>query len=1231
MVLASGESLNLSDLTLLSSPAPGSYFVRVGLAPAAAGHVIISGTAGNFTKVIKSGETLPGTTTQWSAIRSAPSVFIPTTLEVTRAGQPVINTITADDSMGHVGVYRNSAWEATQVIGMDVPGFPVGSRFRPVNGIKPKAGNSHGQFVITNTVFDGTSNSSASLGQAAFLGQNGSLQMIMKDRDILAGDSRRTFMPTVSSINDSGTAALSGFYQGAETGAGWVYRWSATGGASKVISAGDALPSVGPKAIFHGCNTFQLPLINNSGAVLFVGNVDIAGSIGSSLGRRATLLYQSAPGAPIQKVARAGETVTGLPESSALILSNSDVLTFNDAGHITFTSLTAAPQTSTSQPIALFGGLAPNVSVIARVGTPLNVNERSGSSVFASIVNFPSSQPNRMTGEFGSTLSSLGDIYFRGAFGVNDASFGRSTVFRAQLSGTQSGTLSPQVISFPPPRNVVVSAPAMALAATSSSGLPVTFSLVSGPATLAGNTLNFSASTGQVVIRADQGRNTSFLAAPTVEWKFNVVASAANLPYVGPALLVPLALPGNPAPGGGTYSGVDSIGPLVTAEGEVTFNDAITATVINGEATQARLNLYQSTVTGLVLNSGEQLDLVNPTVLSHTTGGNYFLRVPITSSTFPPQEALITGTPGNFSKILRTGDVLPGTTSIWAYNSSISPQPLTTRGGAPIVYATSADGLSSHVGIYRNGAWENTQIIGTAAPGYGSTSRFADPNVTAANQSGQFLFLTRPQRAFPNSGFYGQALFLGQNGNKQLIIGTELNTNIVGDTRGILRVAAHSLNSSGTSLVYGDYTPIAGNTNQGGFLYRWSSAGGFSKVAVRGELLPGINSTAKFYAASREPLINDAGAALFFASVDLLGTGVNYNEALLYQAAPGAVIQKVAVTGEFIPGFALNETFSLNGIVSLHFNEAGQFSLFTTNNTNLFAGTAPNIARIAGVYNTYIEGLSGPRLFNGFPSFYLELTSPELHGVAGEFGARISNNGLIPFRSRVSFLGSNDTGVFVAKLSSLPPPAPVAQTITFTPLTDRLINSTFTPVGTTTSGLPISYQIISGPASISGGNITTTGTSGLVTVRASQAGNASFLAASPVDRTFRVTANASELAMTNYLAAANVPPENRLPNLDLDGDGLSNLLEFALGAAPLMSDMQVLPSVKILNGQFCFTYTRAQQASINYRVTATPDLANLWSDSGVDQGTVSSNGLTVASISAAASSRFLRLEVTLKP
>jgi hypothetical protein len=82
-----------------------------------------------------------------------------------------------------------------------------------------------------------------------------------------------------------------------------------------------------------------------------------------------------------------------------------------------------------------------------------------------------------------------------------------------------------------------------------------------------------------------------------------------------------------------------------------------------------------------------------------------------------------------------------------------------------------------------------------------------------------------------------------------------------------------------------------------------------------------------------------------------------------------------------------------------------------------------------------------------------------------------------------------------------------SQTITFAALGDRVVSSTaFAVAATSSSGLPVTIALITGPATLSGNassgyQLVVTG-AGAVTLQATQAGNSTYLAASPVEQSF---------------------------------------------------------------------------------------------------------------------------------
>ncbi|MCF8370925.1 MAG: T9SS type A sorting domain-containing protein [Bacteroidales bacterium] len=105
------------------------------------------------------------------------------------------------------------------------------------------------------------------------------------------------------------------------------------------------------------------------------------------------------------------------------------------------------------------------------------------------------------------------------------------------LSGPTSnfiGTLNTgyQAISFQPiPNKLVTDAPFL-LNATATSALPVTLEIVSGPATVSGNTITLSGLAGQVVVKASQPGDTTYNPAVDVVNSFMVIDPAVNVPTI---------------------------------------------------------------------------------------------------------------------------------------------------------------------------------------------------------------------------------------------------------------------------------------------------------------------------------------------------------------------------------------------------------------------------------------------------------------------------------------------------------------------------------------------------------------------------------------------------------------------------------------------------------------------------------------------------------------------------
>jgi len=111
-----------------------------------------------------------------------------------------------------------------------------------------------------------------------------------------------------------------------------------------------------------------------------------------------------------------------------------------------------------------------------------------------------------------------------------------ATITAPGYTGAASGTLNiakaTQTITFPAIGDRAFGEPAFPLNASASSGLPVAFSVVSGPATISGNLLTITAQ-GTITVRAIQSGNGNYTAAEPVERIFAASKSVATVTLGG--------------------------------------------------------------------------------------------------------------------------------------------------------------------------------------------------------------------------------------------------------------------------------------------------------------------------------------------------------------------------------------------------------------------------------------------------------------------------------------------------------------------------------------------------------------------------------------------------------------------------------------------------------------------------------------------------------------------------
>jgi hypothetical protein len=111
---------------------------------------------------------------------------------------------------------------------------------------------------------------------------------------------------------------------------------------------------------------------------------------------------------------------------------------------------------------------------------------------------------------------------------LNFAMVGPTSNFNGTLDTTY------QAISFGQIPNKLNTAPPFQIEAASTSGLPVEFNILSGPASIAGNTITLTGDTGLVVVEATQPGNSQYNAADPVIQSFHVLNPNWHVPAIDP-------------------------------------------------------------------------------------------------------------------------------------------------------------------------------------------------------------------------------------------------------------------------------------------------------------------------------------------------------------------------------------------------------------------------------------------------------------------------------------------------------------------------------------------------------------------------------------------------------------------------------------------------------------------------------------------------------------------------
>jgi hypothetical protein len=1019
-----------------------------------------------------------------------------------------------------------------------------------------------------------------------------------------------------------------------------------TGGGSIVVQADQA-----GDANYAVATTVQQTLVvNKTSQTITFGSLSpvtygvgpITLSATSSSGLSVTFSVVSGPGS----ISGNTLTVTG---------AGSIVVQADQAGNATYTVATTVQQTlvvnKTSQTIT-FGSLSPVTFAVPPVTVTLSASGGgSGNLVTFSVVSGPGSLS-------GNTLTVLGggSIVVQ-ADQAGNANYAAATAVQQTLTVNKAN----QTITFGPLGPVTFGAAPITLSATSSSGLAVTYSVVSGPGSIAGNKLNVNGG-GSIVVQANQVGNSSYNAALAVQETL-VVNQADQTITFGPLSPVtfgvgPITLSATSSSGlAVAYSVVSGFGSI--SGNTLTVKGSGNIVVQASQAGNGSYNAAPAVQQTLVVNGPNLMVDTTSDVDNHNYArGELSLREAIALANSNAGPDTITFDPGVFGTaktITLGGAQLQLSDTIGATTISGPAAGVTINGaGLSRVFQVDANVTASFSGLTITGGSASSgfggglQNLGTLSLSNCTVSgNSAGAGGGLSNASSGTVTLSNCTISGNSATSFGGGVYI--NGTATLT-NTVVSSNTFSGTAtsrlgGGLRINTGATLTLTNSTVSGNSGATnGGGIQNGGTLILSNSTLSGNSASIQGG---GVASSPTATLTLTNCTISGNSASSFGGGVNIAGTATVTNCTISGNSAGTSggglrVTGTLALTNTIVAGNTaptdpdlqqvdglvysatqVSPGSGFNGFLSPTVTFSGGGGTGATGMVTVFGGGVSSITITnsgSGYTSAPTITISGGGL-NGavFTANISHLTSlgnnliGDIGSSTGWVASDLTGTGANPLDPQLAPLdnqegptqtmallggspaidagtavgapttdqrglgrsGNVDIGAF--EYAGVAPQQP--QTITFGPLSPVTYGvAPITLSASSSSGLSVTYSVVSGPGSISGSTLTVTG-AGSIVVEADQAGNANYNAATLVRQTLVV----SPAPLTVTANAQSVTQGQSIPALTS-----YSCSGFVLGQTLATSDVTGSPSLATTAttsspvGAYPITTAQGTLASTNY-------------------------------------------------
>jgi gliding motility-associated-like protein len=821
-------------------------------------------------------------------------------------------------------------------------------------------------------------------------------------------------------------------------------------------------------------------------------------------------------------------------------------------------------------------------------------------------------------------------------------------------------TQASQIITFPGITSKTYGDVPFALNASSDASLPVTYSVVSGPASITGNMLTING-IGNVTVAADQAGNTNYLPAAQATQSFNiapavltvtanskskaylepnptldyaitglvygesisVVSGAANISTTADVNSTPGSYPisvttGTLAASNYTFSFVNSSLTVTQAAQTITFTPVADKTygdlpvALSASSSSSGLTVTYSVISGPATISGNTVTITGAgsiTVAANQAGDANYTAAPQVTTTFNVAKAVLSVTANSKSKIY----LAPVPTLDYAINGLVNGESISVVNGSADISTTATAGSPA-------GSYPITVTAGTlSATNYSFT--FTNSLLTIDQAPQTITFTALADKVYGDVPFalnassdaaltISYAVTSGPatvSGNTVTITGTgavTITASQAGDANYLpaapvsqsftINKAILTLTADDKQKAYGDNNPALSYTYSG-LVYAENISVVTGTPALSTTALP--NSTTGNY-----PITITNAASLSAANYTI--TPVNgtltislATQTLTFPVIPDGTYGDAPVTLGASSSSGLAVSYSIvSGPATISGNTltitgAGDITVAADQAGDGNYSAAPQLTRtfhvatvaltVTANSKTKVYLQANPTLDYTITGFVNGETISVVSGLADISTTADINSPASSYPITVSNGKLNAVNYTFTFVNSTLTVTPAAQTITFTALANKTYgDAPFALNDSSDAGLPITYSVVSGPATISGSTVTITG-AGNVTIAANQAGNGNYSAAAQVTQTFTV-AKASLTVTANSKSKVYLQPN---PVLDYTITGLVNGDNSSVVTGN--ADITTTADINSIPASYPITVTAGTLTATNYLFTFT--------------------------------------------